>query len=926
MGNADSNPIRNMDKRTSRREYKEDFVRGINLYKQRLIPAKSKAMEIEEACEWQNGDLKVFMRKRPIFPHELAAGEFDVITCVGQREVVIHDARMHADMKRQMLNHHHFVYDRVFSESVDNAFVYKHAAQPLVQIACQGGYATAMVYGQTGSGKTFTMSSIYSQASTDIFKYISDIRSQTPPTVTVSMVEVAGDTIHDLLNTYSVTHTRMASDGGVHIFPVVECAVASAEDLMGVIQHGVNVRSTAATGVHDGSSRSHAIVRIYIQRHDLQSSSKEYVEGTLTLVDLAGSEHKIDSMYHSGDRRKETSQINASLSALKECIRHRAMSMNSDTPGTLGQHVYRKSKLTLALKSSFVLPTARTVVICTVSPASKDTEHSVNTLRHACLMLGDNAEAEEGSGKASFIRGGKTTTEYIGEVNVAQIARMAKMQKKLHGEVGDLKTSNGNQGGSKTANTSSNASSGELSDKAKRKARKVSEMRSFNSLAPSVQKLLVSHRQQLRSGGATYQTRRMRGAMVAGGVEEVEEDQDENDHEIEEDIQFPSSGHHTQNTQEYEDDFEASDVHTQSHSVPTHRHAQANTPKPQTPTSSRTQAHPNVPSLAQLYDCIHLVKDMVHPHTLRVQLHAVARLLGYSYTQVEDYVTDREKREMNPQTKPADMPHNQRAQTPVNATHTVQDPTHVKAVNLHAVPSLGDVHSVDIHHNVQIQSTRQNSASTLSTVHTPRSVVQANASVSSTALAHTPTSLANARPKSPYKRHFSTQSTATESSSSAQTNVSQTPRSSTPSGNRIANTSTPSYAQVRSHTPSRAPSQQASVVHANSDAQSSQEVIANARYQEAQLALQREAEKKRARQERALQVVRDKEAGHGHRVGDIRAGTGGFAGADDKLVQHQRDLQELLQVIEEDKQKGVEHKMSSAKMYGLKKQLALLRA
>ncbi|RYY83329.1 hypothetical protein EON63_11475 [archaeon] len=42
---------------------------------------------------------------------------------------------------------------RVFGESVDNTHVYTHSTQPLVQIACQGGYATAMVYGQTGSGK-----------------------------------------------------------------------------------------------------------------------------------------------------------------------------------------------------------------------------------------------------------------------------------------------------------------------------------------------------------------------------------------------------------------------------------------------------------------------------------------------------------------------------------------------------------------------------------------------------------------------------------------------------------------------------------------------------------------------------------------------------------------------------------------------------
>lgn len=57
--------------------------------------------------------------------------------------------------------------------------------------------------------------------------------------------------------------------------------------------------------MHDQSSRSHAILRIYIQRHDLRSTEPSsvpggkppVVEGTLTLVDLAGSEHRIDSMY-----------------------------------------------------------------------------------------------------------------------------------------------------------------------------------------------------------------------------------------------------------------------------------------------------------------------------------------------------------------------------------------------------------------------------------------------------------------------------------------------------------------------------------------------------------------------------------------------------------------------------------------------------
>lgn len=39
--------------------------------------------------------------------------------------------------------------------------------------------------------------------------------------------------------------------------------------------------------------------------------------GTMTFVDLAGSERAWDSMYHDAEQRKQTAEINASLSCLK---------------------------------------------------------------------------------------------------------------------------------------------------------------------------------------------------------------------------------------------------------------------------------------------------------------------------------------------------------------------------------------------------------------------------------------------------------------------------------------------------------------------------------------------------------------------------------------------------------------------------------
>ena len=109
----------------------------------------------------------------------------------------------------------------------------------------------------------------------------------------------------------------------------------------------------------------------------------------LVLVDLAGSENRFDSLYHDADRRREGAAINVSLMALKDCVR--AHASGSDV-----SHCYRQSKLTMALRRSFAAK-ARTTVIVTVSPRSVDTEQSMNSLKHACLMAPHGACTDSSS-------------------------------------------------------------------------------------------------------------------------------------------------------------------------------------------------------------------------------------------------------------------------------------------------------------------------------------------------------------------------------------------------------------------------------------------------------------------------------------------------------------------------------------------------
>lgn len=148
-----------MDKRTARREHGETFSNAIKQYRKRV--GFNLKNEVEYADDgWEDGSIRVCVRKRPIFKPELLNFEFDVITCLDGANVVVHDARMGKDMRKMMLNHHMFSFDRIFNEKCGNDEVYEQTAAPLTKIAISGGFATCLMYGQ--SKCTLTLFSISS--------------------------------------------------------------------------------------------------------------------------------------------------------------------------------------------------------------------------------------------------------------------------------------------------------------------------------------------------------------------------------------------------------------------------------------------------------------------------------------------------------------------------------------------------------------------------------------------------------------------------------------------------------------------------------------------------------------------------------------------------------------------------------------------
>ena len=149
---------KNVDKRTSRRQHRTEFVAAIDHFRKNAV-SKPVLKEINNSgvdgvhrakqARPQAG-MRVMARKRPIFEHELGRAEFDAVTCKNATQVVVHDAKMRPDMRQMYMDHHEFKFDQIFDERVDNDSVYLSAAAPLVHLAASGGYATAMMFGQTG--------------------------------------------------------------------------------------------------------------------------------------------------------------------------------------------------------------------------------------------------------------------------------------------------------------------------------------------------------------------------------------------------------------------------------------------------------------------------------------------------------------------------------------------------------------------------------------------------------------------------------------------------------------------------------------------------------------------------------------------------------------------------------------------------------
>ncbi|XP_019179447.1 PREDICTED: LOW QUALITY PROTEIN: kinesin-like protein KIN-7C, mitochondrial [Ipomoea nil] len=270
-------------------------------------------------------------------------------------------------------------FDRVFGPATTTRRVFDVAAQHVVNGAMGGINGTVFAYGVTSSGKTHTMHGeqkspgIIPLAIKDVFGII----QETPGReflLRVSYLEIYNEVINDLLDPTG-QNLRVREDAqGTYVEGIKEEVVLSPAHALSLIASGEEHRHVGSNNFNLLSSRSHTIFTLTIESSPRgENQGEEVTLSQLHLIDLAGSESSKTET--TGLRRKEGSYINKSLLTLGTVI-------SKLTDGKATHIPYRDSKLTRLLQSS-LSGHGRVSLICTVTPASSNTEETHNTLKFA---------------------------------------------------------------------------------------------------------------------------------------------------------------------------------------------------------------------------------------------------------------------------------------------------------------------------------------------------------------------------------------------------------------------------------------------------------------------------------------------------------------------------------------------------------------
>ena len=254
----------------------------------------------------------------------------------------------------------------------------------------------------------------------------------------ISYLEIYQENISDLLNPDSTRFVQLRDIGSTIILDGLrKLIISSPEEALRYIIQGNKLRHTASTLMNNQSSRSHAVISIYIEKtisplpkgpgqapNPPQTRERAKIQKSVFhIIDLAGSERQ-NKTGTTGERTREAGSINKSLLNLSIVIR--------EIINNKKQIPYRDSKLTHLLRDSLG-GNAKTSIIAAVSPFDINLSETISTLNFAqnAKKVKNHAVVNEELSAAENMREMKILKKYnsVVEENLRLKQELIKYQK-----------------------------------------------------------------------------------------------------------------------------------------------------------------------------------------------------------------------------------------------------------------------------------------------------------------------------------------------------------------------------------------------------------------------------------------------------------------------------------------------------------------
>ena len=250
-------------------------------------------------------------------------------------------------LDKSIIKPYQFELDKIYDYNIDTRKIYNDEIKP--KLLNDFG---VFIYGHTGSGKTYSM--FGNDTDLGIFDLISE---EFKKDYEIEAIDLRYNGIYDLFTNNKIVLYSNGKEDTCHNSEKQKITPDNYLDFKNKI---IESRTRGKSKHNNVSSRSHLVIYIY-------KNDNKY-----TIVDLAGNERK-PNLYNKVNEY-ETSFINSSLLALKECFRSYGKSYMP----------YRRSDLTRLLKK---IITKKNLIICTIHSGFPYFYDSIDTLNYIYSLL-----------------------------------------------------------------------------------------------------------------------------------------------------------------------------------------------------------------------------------------------------------------------------------------------------------------------------------------------------------------------------------------------------------------------------------------------------------------------------------------------------------------------------------------------------------